>query len=749
MPSRWIRVGVLAGGLACVVCAWAGDGDRPGREPGVFTLRAQAAATAHTRAGPRSDGVRVSVPDYAAARGVLLAWVTGQADTVVTDLAAELTRPGYAEIAYVVVSAAQQADATGAFAAAGVDPGKVVFLNAELDSPWIRDYGPHFIRLGGALAVVDSHYHPDRPNDNFVPNQVAEDFFHVPLFYQGLYYSGGDFLVSEDLGTGAGREAYASSRILLDNPPAEGFDAALIGELFQRHAGVDTLNILPQLPATVDPAGHLDAWMSLVDSSSVVISEFAPGSNPVAIQVTDDAAAFMAQKGYAVTRTPAWVVGGDETPPVHYTYANALRVNDRILIPAYGSKVGVGGDPQYDDADAQAWMAWQAAAPEAEIVPIQCASSIAAGGAVHSLTRQIPAHVSPVPSVQLVWPTGGEWLKVGQSYTIRWAADDDVAVTGVDLLYSTDGGATYPHVIARGAANDSRLEWTVPNTPSGQVRIRATAHDGNGGMARSESPADLTITNFAHFDYTFAQAPGSFHYGRGYQTIGWSDIANNWTPVSTPVSVLVPDAYARLAWPDAGSDGSPGDPNRYESPLLDPDGFPVPRCTHVYRFTILADPNKIRSIEVLWEGYTDNCTQTELYVWDKIVGDWGDGAGHFGQNRYMDNQATRRDGTLGWRVSGDFSRYIGPVSKFSLLVYSQRPHDEQYADFVRVRLIYDDTMPPCPGDCNGDTVRNMADLAQLLSCYNSSPCCDINGDGVTDQADLAAFLTVYNVNCPQ
>lgn len=57
---------------------------------------------------------------------------------------------------------------------------------------------------------------------------------------------------------------------------------------------------------------------------------------------------------------------------------------------------------------------------------------------------------------------------------------------------------------------------------------------------------------------------------------------------------------------------------------------------------------------------------------------------------------------------------------------------------------------PCPGDFNGDTVRDISDLAIILSQFGSTDggCDDIDGNGVTDISDLAAFLSTFGVPCP-
>ena len=55
--------------------------------------------------------------------------------------------------------------------------------------------------------------------------------------------------------------------------------------------------------------------------------------------------------------------------------------------------------------------------------------------------------------------------------------------------------------------------------------------------------------------------------------------------------------------------------------------------------------------------------------------------------------------------------------------------------------------PACPGDLNGDNVRNGADLATLLSAWGTTGG-DINGDGTTNGADLAGLLSGWGA-CPQ
>ena len=83
---------------------------------------------------------------------------------------------------------------------------------------------------------------------------------------------------------------FKTSLIHADNP---GFGTLFIGELLNRYQGIETLTIFPQLPGSVDGTGHIDMWFYVVDSDTVVISEFVAGSNPTAISITNNAATFM------------------------------------------------------------------------------------------------------------------------------------------------------------------------------------------------------------------------------------------------------------------------------------------------------------------------------------------------------------------------------------------------------------------------------------------------------------------------
>jgi hypothetical protein len=155
-----------------------------------------------------------SPTEYSPTRGVMFRYSSTAFASVVRDCVVALTAdPAYDDIAYVVVSSAtQQSSAVSTFSAAGADMSKVQFIVQPNESVWLRDYGPHFVWQDGALALVDSHYYPTRPNDNFIPTLAGDDFFRVPTYDMGLYYSGGNFQ------PGPNRTGFCTALVNTDNP---------------------------------------------------------------------------------------------------------------------------------------------------------------------------------------------------------------------------------------------------------------------------------------------------------------------------------------------------------------------------------------------------------------------------------------------------------------------------------------------------------------------------------------------------
>jgi len=613
------------------------------------------------------SGFIESPTEYSPTHGVLFWYSSGVWDTVVRDLVVALTQDdGYDEIAYVVVtSTTQQNSATNLFTAGGANMSKVKFTIQPGETIWIRDYGPHFITQDSALGIVDSHYYPSRPLDNFNPTLLGDGYFIMPTYDMGLYYSGGNFQ------PGPNRTGYITSLTLNDNPGSEGFNTSFIQELYHTYQGIDTLHVMPQLPPSVDGTGHIDMWFYLVDNDTVIISEFQPGSNPTAIQITNDAADFMEQNlSFTVYRTPAWNAPHPGTGySTHWTYTNCFRVNNRIFISTFGETY-----TPYADEDATALATFQAAVgPDVEIVQIDSYPIIWAAGAVHCIVVQVPRYVDPLPTIHVMHPNGGELLVPGTTETISWVASDtdNVNIAQIDLYYSIDGGETYEFIAT--TADTGFYDWAVPAVTANHVLIKAVAHSQDTDTAEDVSDAVFTIAPAQQTVYDFSLGAGTDKFGWGYQTSAWYLIDETRLPVTTDIESLVSGAYTKIA---------SSDNNRYISPTPSTGS----ESTHVFEFTIAEDPSIIDDIGILWEGYAGSCTQVELYIWDYVAGQWSDGQGQLGQNHYLDSWAGNIDGYLDYHIGSNFTHYINQTGHMTLLVYADRYGDPTFHDYLSVTV---------------------------------------------------------------
>lgn len=677
-----------------------------------------------------TSGLIESPPEYDPTQGVIFCYMSNNWVSVVRDCVVVLTKDDqYDEIAYVVVrSTFEMNSATNLFTAAGANMSKVEFFIEPTNGIWIRDYGPHFIWQDGALGIVDSHYYPTRPKDNFIPTLLGDDHFIMPTYDMGLYYSGGNFQ------PGPNRTGFVTSLVNLDNPYSQGFDADFIADLFQTYQGIDTLHVMPQLPWSVDGTGHIDMWMNIVDEDTVIISKFKPGSNQQAIDITENAVPYMESLGFEVYRTPAWNANHpSEGYWTHWTYTNAFRVNDRIFVPTYGDSY-----PSYTDEDAEALANWTAAAGEGvEIVPINCYSIIWAAGAIHCIVMQIPRYTEPEPAVHIIWPDGGELLVSGTTQTIEWVATDtnNAPIPLIELYYTTDDGENYTWITT--TTDTGFYDWIVPDVETTQARIKVVAISYDLDQGEAVSADVFQITPASQTLYDFTSGAGVDKFGYGHQTYTWNDIDGVRTPVTTDIEDLVSGAYDKIAYSDAT--GGDSDPNRYISP------YPSTRyeSTHVFEFTINEDPEEIDDIEIFWEGYADDCTQIELYVWDYVEEQWGDGEGLYGQNRFMDNWAGNRDDYLKKNIRSTFTHYINPSGQMTLLLYAERDYDRTFHDYISITV----SVARVPGDADGDGDVDQGDLGILLAAWDSypgdpnwDPRADFDGDGHVHQADLGILL---------
>jgi len=104
------------------------------------------------------------------------------------------------------------------------------------------------------------------------------------------------------------------------------------------------------------------------------------------------------------------------------------------------------------------------------------------------------------PTVQVMYPNGGESIVAGSTVEIKWHAIDDRQVDSVSIYYSKNGGALY-NLIAHGSTADSTFDWVTSEISSDSCLVKVVAYDHAG------------LTGFDTSDTLFAIHPAGTGVG--------------------------------------------------------------------------------------------------------------------------------------------------------------------------------------------------------------------------------------------
>jgi YD repeat-containing protein len=102
---------------------------------------------------------------------------------------------------------------------------------------------------------------------------------------------------------------------------------------------------------------------------------------------------------------------------------------------------------------------------------------------------------SQPPAISLVRPTGGEVVAGANAFRITWQSDDNVDIATHEIRYSSDGGQTFPTLVASLGGATQIFDWLPPPDlkPARDARIRITATDSAGNSASATSGALTAI----------------------------------------------------------------------------------------------------------------------------------------------------------------------------------------------------------------------------------------------------------------
>ncbi len=316
------------------------------------------------RTDPPPAPVR-AIAEYEPMQGVLIRYPLGISTSLVREMSEE-------SIIYCLVSSGYQNSATNSFNNAGVNMDNVQFITGATDSHWTRDYGPWWIIDGnGDYSIVDFTYNRPRPNDNQVPQRVA-NFLDVPYYSADFVHTGGNYM-TDGYGVGASTQiAYTENDECNTNDqwsiPLS--PCNYVDNIMEEYYGIDEYHVV------ADPNNeyidHIDCWGKYLSPTKILIRSV-PSSHAQYDMIEDVAEYF---EGTTTHLGTPWEVYRVYTP-YDQPYSNSLILNNRVFVPIMNSS--------WDD---DAIEVYQEAMPDHEILSFT--GSWYSTDALHCRTRGIP-----------------------------------------------------------------------------------------------------------------------------------------------------------------------------------------------------------------------------------------------------------------------------------------------------------------------------------------------------------------------
>lgn len=267
-----------------------------------------------------------------------------------------------------------------ALAEADVPPDSVYPVIFPLNTMWLRDFGPIFVRNNDhSFGILDVDYSinqdagENRWRDDELPI-VISGVMDLPLTSVPLRMAGGNLLSN-------GEGLILTSTDLIIGNRSRGYTVRKLAEQLRRFFAAGQWVYVK--PAAGELTGHVDMIITLLEPDLVVVAQADASIDLQNVAILDEAAAFLAS---IHTSSGPMRVERIPLPPARdgkfRSYNNVIIANNLILVPVFSDV-----DPalQQDALDV-----FQRLAPEKKVVPIPADSLVDDNGLLRCISLGIP-----------------------------------------------------------------------------------------------------------------------------------------------------------------------------------------------------------------------------------------------------------------------------------------------------------------------------------------------------------------------
>ncbi len=297
----------------------------------------------------------------------------------------------------------------------GLDTTGIKWIEGFGDAFWFRDCGPicFYYGEGDTVGMLDFQYYGGRAIDDSLP-QIIQAQKNIPLWTTSIEWEGGNCIVDGDGMVMSSEEIYNSNgdtrgQILWAGPntaPTRYESKAALSQQRVRDSlaylmGPRGVKILPRFQYD-GGTGHVDLYADMLDENQFVFSKFPENYSrwtdySTAARNIDSICSWTSTFGNLFRSDyipfPSMDDGSNFASQSVYTnytrtYSNHTFVNNVIVQPCFSEVVDGMPTASWDSANIEVI---KAAYPGYEIYPIDVRSFDGSGGAIHCITKQIPA----------------------------------------------------------------------------------------------------------------------------------------------------------------------------------------------------------------------------------------------------------------------------------------------------------------------------------------------------------------------
>lgn len=295
---------------------------------------------------------------------------------------------GHLDLVILVNDQKQLKTAVKIAEASKADLAHVKFFIFELDTIWLRDFGPRFIQTQTGAQSIDFYYDGTRPKDDYFPNNWGE-IAGIKNKTVEWTLQGGN-LISNGQGL-----AITSTRFFEDNyvrftspnrPRNTEYERRkLVVDSFKKECNVDRLLFLR--PLTPEATKHVDMFAKFLAPDHMLVARVDPRVDPVNARILDENAAFL--RTVLVDGRPMRVDRIDIPPrkgKYWSPYTNTIFANDLVLVPVYKND-----SPRTVQ---NALATYRRLLPNKHVDTINLTSMQKLEGALHCMSINVPEFVS-------------------------------------------------------------------------------------------------------------------------------------------------------------------------------------------------------------------------------------------------------------------------------------------------------------------------------------------------------------------